>query len=363
MASAIDASKPADGVPANKADLRLALATAKNEITALQGQVSGMRNRIINGSFRHDQRNAGAAVSVAAGTTSVFGSDRWYGSSAATGGVFSLQNLSTTPPPGHINYSRVLVTTGKASLAAGDFHLFSQAVEGFHWQDMLYGTPSAVTAVLTFWVRASIAGTYSVALQNTGSAVSYVTTYSIALANTWEFKTIVVPGATIGTWGTFNSTAVCVRFDLGSGTTFSGATINAWVASNKVAAAGSASPIGSTGNTWDIGGVQLEPGLTATSYEYRLFADTLAQVQRYYLRGQFNFAGSGTVGHTYQNHVTVSPALRSTPTIARTAETIANITTPAVTPTPTGFLTTGTFTATAAYAWSATYAADAEIIG
>ena len=40
MASAIDATKPADNVPADKADLRANLATAKNEITALQTKTS-----------------------------------------------------------------------------------------------------------------------------------------------------------------------------------------------------------------------------------------------------------------------------------------------------------------------------------
>jgi Pectate lyase superfamily protein len=40
MASAIDASKPADGVPAVKADLRANLLAAKNEIEALDGRVT-----------------------------------------------------------------------------------------------------------------------------------------------------------------------------------------------------------------------------------------------------------------------------------------------------------------------------------
>ena len=42
MVSAIDASKPADGIPASKADLRNNLATAKTEIEALQGDLAGI---------------------------------------------------------------------------------------------------------------------------------------------------------------------------------------------------------------------------------------------------------------------------------------------------------------------------------
>lgn len=41
MVSAIDPTKPIDGVPANKADLRANLLTAKNEIEALQASGGG----------------------------------------------------------------------------------------------------------------------------------------------------------------------------------------------------------------------------------------------------------------------------------------------------------------------------------
>lgn len=42
MVSAIDATKPADGIPASKVDLRNNLATAKTEIEALQGDLAGI---------------------------------------------------------------------------------------------------------------------------------------------------------------------------------------------------------------------------------------------------------------------------------------------------------------------------------
>ncbi len=42
MVSAIDATKPADGIPASKADLRGNLAAAKTEIEGLQGDLAGI---------------------------------------------------------------------------------------------------------------------------------------------------------------------------------------------------------------------------------------------------------------------------------------------------------------------------------
>ena len=42
MVSAIDATKPADGIPASKVDLRNNLATAKSEIETLQSDLGGV---------------------------------------------------------------------------------------------------------------------------------------------------------------------------------------------------------------------------------------------------------------------------------------------------------------------------------
>ncbi|MEM7044546.1 MAG: hypothetical protein AAF543_17195 [Pseudomonadota bacterium] len=42
MVSAIDATKPADGIPASKADLRGNLSAAKSEIETLQGDLAGI---------------------------------------------------------------------------------------------------------------------------------------------------------------------------------------------------------------------------------------------------------------------------------------------------------------------------------
>ena len=58
MVSASDATKPADGVPAAKGDLRANLAAAKNEIEALQTDVAGI--------FRLTVSNESAATVIIA---------------------------------------------------------------------------------------------------------------------------------------------------------------------------------------------------------------------------------------------------------------------------------------------------------
>lgn len=369
MASAIDATKPADAIAASKADLRANLAAAKTEIEALQAQVGslspyvfkGMRNRLINGTFVFDSRNGGTAVAVAAGTTK-FGPDRWYGASIAGGGAFTIQLLTSgTLPTGFGQFVRITVTTAKGALAAGDSHAFCQAVEGYHWRDMLYGTAGAVSAVLSFWVRASIAGTYSVALQNAAGANSYATTYTVSLANTWEYKSIVIPGPTIGTWAAGTTTCVGLRFDLGSGTTFSGATLSTWTALNKSAITGTTSLIGTNAATLDFAGVQLEPGAIATPYEYRLPASEQTMVNRYYYASQVNFLGTSTIGATEGTHISLPTLPRGVPTITRISESLTNATSPTITGTVTGFTWSSVIPATGQWIWSAGYSADAEI--
>jgi hypothetical protein len=49
MASAIDATKPADNVQVAKSELRANFLTAKNEITALQAATSFARSLAFNG--------------------------------------------------------------------------------------------------------------------------------------------------------------------------------------------------------------------------------------------------------------------------------------------------------------------------
>jgi hypothetical protein len=371
MASAIDATKPADGSAASKSDLRTNLATAKSEIEALQTQIgnpsayvtAGMRNRLINGAMMIDQRNALAAKSIPAGTTTgLFGPDRWYGASVAGGGVFSMQVFNTGAPAGYSNYLRMAVTTAKGALLAGDFHYVAQAIEGNQWYTMQYGSSTALYSVLTFWVRASIAGTYSVALQNAASANSSVKTYTVSAANTWEYKTISFEGSQIGTWSVGITTGVRVLFDIGSGTTFNALSTNGWTATNKINMAGSVSVIGTNAATFDVTAVQLEPGAVATLYEHRMATLELMMCQRYCAAGTFNIGGVGNLSNQESSNVNINSYLRATPTITRSSESTTNLTSPTAIPTTTGFVLQATPTATGGWLWSGSFKADAEIV-
>jgi hypothetical protein len=240
---------------------------------------TGFKNRIINPAMVIDQRNGGASITPTVSTYSV---DRWS-AYLSTASKFSVQRNAgaVTPPVGFLNYVGA-TSTSAYSVASGDFFGLSQTIEGFNTSDLGWGTANAQTITLSFWVRSSLTGTFSVSIRNYGSYNrGYPATYTISAANTWEYKTITIAGDTTGTWtGATNDGSFLVSWSLGTGSTYTG-TANAWQAGNIIAATGATSVVGTSGATFFLTGVQLEKGSTATPFEFRSIGTELGLCQRY----------------------------------------------------------------------------------
>jgi hypothetical protein len=240
-----------------------------------------MKNRIINGAMVIDQRNAGASVTPTDGN---FTLDRWkVGASVAS--KFSVQQNagSVTPPAGFKNYLGV-TSLSAYSVPAGEAYSLYQPIEGFNTSDLDFGSASAKTVTLSFWVRSSLTGTFGGSINNSAQNRSYPFSYTISAANTWEQKSVTIAGDTTGTWiGATNGVGLYLWIGLGVGSTFSG-TAGAWAGSNFRSATGATSVVGTNGATFYITGVQLEVGSTATSFDYRPYGTELALCQRYCYR-------------------------------------------------------------------------------
>lgn len=242
----------------------------------------GFRNRIINGAMAISQAQAGASISVSTDPSPRnFPVDRFF-CSASGGGVYTVQR-STTAPAGFTNSLILTVTTADSSIAAGDVYYMCQAIEGFNVADLGWGSASAQTVTLSFWVRSSIAGTYSGALRNNAVNRAYAFSYTINTTNTFEYKTVTITGDTSGTWTTDNSCGIFVDWDLGSGTNFNG-TANAWSAGNFLRNSSGTNWIATNGATFYITGVQLEAGTVASPFEARDYGRELMMCQRYYCK-------------------------------------------------------------------------------
>ena len=236
------------------------------------------RNRIINGAMVIDQRNAGASVTVT--NSAPYTLDRWWGYSAPTAKFTVQQNAgSVTPPAGFKNYLGA-TSSSAYSVTAADQFIIAQTIEGYNIADLGWGTASATTVTLSFWVRSSLTGTFAGSIQNNTNARSYVFSYTISSANTWEQKSITIAGDTSGTWEATNSGGLITIFSIGAGTNYN-ATAGAWSAGNFKSVTGATSVVGTNGATFYITGVQLEAGTTASPFEYRQYGTELALCQRY----------------------------------------------------------------------------------
>jgi len=256
-------------------------ATSTGDISTTGTVVMGssfLRNRIINGDMRIDQRNAGASVTPA---NLAYTLDRWSAGLSQSSKFSIQQNAgSVTPPTGFINYLGV-TSSSAYSVLTSDFFTVFQKIEGLNISDLAWGTASAQTVTLSFWVRSSLTGTFGGALKNNASDRAYPFSYTINSANTWERETITIAGDTSGTWLTTSGVGINLVFSLGAGATYS-TTAGAWAAGNYVSATGAQSVVGTNGATLYITGVQLEVGSVATPFERRLYGQELALCQRYY---------------------------------------------------------------------------------
>ena len=300
---------------------------------SLQGPVgpssSSLRNRIINGDMRIDQRNAGTEVNPA--VSGSYYLDRWQAAATVASKFKIGQNAgAVTPPTGYTNY------LGSTSLSAytvgaGETFVNQQKIEGYNISDLAWGTASAATVTLSFWVRSSLTGTFGGSLRNSGHDRSYPFSYTISVANTWEQKTITIAGDTSGTWLTNNGVGISVIFSLGTGTTYSGPA-GAWASTNYVSATGATSVVGTNGATWYVTGVQLEVGTVATSFERQIFSNQLAQCQRYFCKSYDLATVPGTATNTGASATAIySAAFNGTATVSftfpvemRSAPTVVN---------------------------------------
>jgi len=279
---------------------------------------SFLRNRIINGNMTIDQRNAGASVTPTDGQYLV---DRWVASLTAASKYTAQQGTLTPSSTNGYNSNSLNITSSSAySISSSDIFAISQKVEGFNFYDMGWGTASAKTVTLSFWVYSSLTGTFGGCFVNSAQTRAYPFTYTISSANTWTSISVTVPGDTSGTWvGATNGIGVRVFWSLGVGSTYS-TTANAWAAGTYFAPTGATSVVGTSGATFYITGVQLEVGTKATPFEQRLYGTELVLCQRYY------FALSAAIYGAINTYPSSAQQLASDlwwPVTMRTAPTVA----------------------------------------
>jgi hypothetical protein len=303
--------------------------TAADSISNSAGSPYGFKNRIINGAMAIDQRNAGASV-ASDSSGSQYTLDRWnsYGNNAASKFTVQQNAGSVTPPAGFKNYLGI-TSSSAYTLGSNETFLIQQTVEGYNIADLDYGSSTAKTATLSFWVRSSLTGTFGGSITNSAFDFSYPYSYTISSANTWEYKTITIPGAPSGTWLTTNGLGMRVTWSLGSNGTQVTAT-SGWQSGGYRSPTTNTSVVGTNGATFYITGVQFEKGAQATAFDYRDYGNELRLCHRYYAKlganpqGSSTYqaygAGGNTAVNTSQNlNLSFPQVMRASPTITFSA--------------------------------------------
>jgi hypothetical protein len=277
-----------------------------------------MRNRIINGAMVIDQRYAGGAISAATLGSSGYTLDRWKYQAQQSAKFSAQQNAGSVAVQATTGFANYLGFTSASaySITSTDYFRVMQPIEGFNGADLAWGTASAKTITISFWVYSSITGTYGVCLQNNDNNRGYVGSYTINSASTWEQKSVTIAGDTSGTWKTDNNIFAQVAFYFGAGSSQQ-ATPGSWSASVNQAPTGQANVSGTNNATWYITGVQFEAGTTASPFEYRQYGTELALCQRYYQRTfQYGSAFGLNNGNqaAWYGHGKCHVTMRATPT-------------------------------------------------
>jgi hypothetical protein len=248
---AIDTT-PADGSITTAKIANNAITPAK---MANSGSEFGMRNRIINGSMSINQRGTTLSTNNSQG----YYLDRMWGfSGASTASTFTQGSSSgLTGFPFFARAQRTVGSTGTAGTYTG------QIIESNNLQDL-----QGQSVTLSFWARAG--ANYSAASSALGLTLRTGTTADQGLnqliagwaGNSDQNQTVTLTTS----WQYFNKTFT--------------------VASNvqEITYFFNGTGVGTAGanDYYDITGVQLEKGTTATSFDYRPYGTELQLCQRYY---------------------------------------------------------------------------------
>jgi hypothetical protein len=259
---------------------------------------TGRRNMFYNGDMTISQRYYdNAKTSVGNGEYVI---DEWEGYFSNDGAV-TIERVSTVPSGEGFKYSMKLsVATADTSLSAAQYAVFDAHIEAQNLKALRYGTASAKTTVLSFWVRSSKTGTYCLNFYypDTGKQVSK--SYTIDTADTWEKKTVTVPGNTSNSITHDHGMGLRLSFWLDAGSNYTSGALRSThtTFAETDRAVGQTSWMDSTSNDFYITGIQYELGNVATEYEFQDYSEQLARAQRYFFSYGYDPYDNDTDGQT-----------------------------------------------------------------
>ena len=299
-------------------------------------QIGGRRNIAYNGAMQISQRGTQTGQGGAEAMSAL---DRFKLFGGSTDGRLTSSQDSDSPV-GFGNSLKLDCTTADASVAAGEFLLLEQRIEGQDLQQLKYNQSSAETSTISFYVKGNASAQYTFALQyHLSGGTARWFTKGFAVTTDWTRVVITIPGDTQASSGSDygiaddNATGANLYIWLHGGTNFSSGTHQdtAWADRDytKLFQDNQTSFYDSTDRTFFITGFQFELGSQATPFEHRSFGEELALCQRYYevmvvTQSSYALAGCVTVGEGNAVRKVIGPY--GFKVEKRAAPTVANVT-------------------------------------
>jgi len=329
----VKVSKPAINVREELADLRkptgiageaMLRAETPQEQFNLIG--AGRRNIIINGAMQVAQRGG----SFTGLTADAYTLDRylsWHGDGSTT----NVEQSTVVPNAGFSSSLKRTVTTANTSTATNLQNGIAYRVEGYDVNRLQLGTATAESSTLSFWVRSSVIGNYSVMVRNSAGTRYFVQGYTVDVADTWEYKTILITPETSGVWDKVTGKGLEIIWNLAGGTDYDDGVNGTWVTTNERfdASTGQVNWVNTLNATFYLTGVQLELGKVATPFEHRSYGEELALCQRYFQiwEDDGNTLGAGVwyASNQVLAAVPLQQVMRASPTVTVSAANWASV--------------------------------------
>ena len=282
------------------------------------------RNLLINGDMQIAQRGT-SATGLGNGDAGYYTIDRWYFEEAGAPSAEVTMSQDTDVPTGQgFGYSlKFAVTTAQATMVTTDQVRFEQRIEAQNLQHLKYGTSSAETLTLSFWIKSNVTGTYIMWVYSPDGARSISISYTINAADTWEKKTITIDGDDAGTINNDNGEGLRCVWYLAAGPSLQASALATTWRATPVGSrcTGQVNLMASTSNYINITGVQLEVGSTATEFEHLPYDVELARCQRYYqvmgggTGSTFIIGGNAANTSAHYTWIPFATHMRSFPTV------------------------------------------------
>ena len=248
------------------------------------------RNLIINGAMQIAQR--GTSLAATSQSSSFSTVDRWklLWNHLGVNGIETQGDVGSSDAPydlGFRKYHRIaLASAGTAS--ANSYIEYDYGIEA---QDIATSTWDYTSAssyiTLSFWFRPSTNQTFYATLRTKDGSTEYGYTFSFTATanNTWTKVTHSIPGNANLQFDNDNGPGLYLYIIPFMGTTYSGSSsLNSYRTwdGNVYCPDMATTWLTAGASTFDITGVQLEVGATATDFEHRSYTEELARCQRYY---------------------------------------------------------------------------------